>query len=128
MNIIDKQKLKKRLIEEGYVEAFALDRTVDYLLALDGNARKMLEGWLFNNESPNFDAIEGIDSVMLREQMKMKNPAIILSYGMLLKDAKMNSGYLKSLLTHRENFRMEYKTTNIENNFTKNDKYGQLHK
>lgn len=113
MNTIDRQKLKTRLIEEGYVEAFALDRTVDYLLALDGSARKMLEEWLFNNESPNFDAIEGIDSVMLREQLNMKEPAVILSYGMLLKDAKMNSGYLKNLLMRREIFCK----SNIKNNF-----------
>lgn len=113
MNTIDRQELKKRLIKEGYVEAFALDRTVDNLLALDGNARKMLEEWLFYNESPNFDAIEGIDSVMLREQLKMKEPAIILSYGMLQKDVKINSGYLRNLLTHREIFC----SSNVENNF-----------
>ena len=90
MNTIDKQELKNRLIQEGYVEAFGLDQTINRLLNLDGKAAEMLKAWMDEGIIPEFDEIEGIDSKVLREQLKMKEPAIILSYGMLQKDPKIN--------------------------------------
>ena len=101
MNTIDRQNLKNRLLQEGYVEAFGLDRTIDNLLNLDGKAADMLKAWISDGVIPEFDAIEGVDSTTLREQLKMKDPAIILSYGMLLKDPKVNSIHLKNLLNRR---------------------------
>ncbi|MCD8297329.1 MAG: hypothetical protein LUC88_07135 [Prevotella sp.] len=100
MNTIDRQELKNRLIQEGYVEAFGLDQTIDNLLNLDGKAAGMLKAWMYDGIIPDFEAIEGIDSKMLRE-IKMKEPAIILSYGMLLKAPKENSIHLKRILKQR---------------------------
>ena len=75
MNTIDRQELKNRLIQEGYVEAFGLDQTIDRLLNLDGKAAEMLKAWMDEGIIPEFDEIEGIDSKVLREQLKMKEPA-----------------------------------------------------
>lgn len=104
MNTINRQELKNRLIKEGYVEANGLDRTIDNLLNLDGKAAEMLKAWMYDGIIPEFDAIEGVDSVFLRDNYKMKEPAIILSYGMLLKDSKTNSARLKTLLKQKEVF------------------------
>lgn len=104
MNTIDRQELKNRLIQEGYVEDFGLDQTIDRLLNLDGKAAEMLKAWMNNGIIPEFDEIEGISSKVLRENLKMKEPAIILSYGMLLKDPKTNSIHLKNLLKRRTVF------------------------
>jgi hypothetical protein len=101
MNTIDKQELKNRLIQEGYVEAFGLDQTINRLLNLDGKAAEMLKAWMDEGIIPEFDEIEGIDSKVLREQLKMKEPAIILSYGMLQKDPKINSIHLKNILRNK---------------------------
>lgn len=107
MNTIDRQELKNRLIQEGYVEAFGLDQTIDRLLNLDGKATEMLKAWMEESVIPEFDEIEGIDSKVLREQLKMKEPAIILSYGMLQKDPKLNSIHLKNLLKRRTVFNLK---------------------
>lgn len=104
MNTINRQELKKRLIQEGYVEAYGLDRTIDNLLNLDGKAAVMLIDWFNNGKTPEFDAIEGVDSAFLRDVLKMKEPAIILSYGMLLKDPKVNGAHLKSIMRHKNIF------------------------
>lgn len=104
MNTIDRQELKNRLIQEGYVEAFGLDQTIDRLLNLDGKAEEMLKAWMEEGAIPEFGEIEGIDSQILREKLKMKEPAIILSYGMLQKDPKANSIHLKNLLKRRTVF------------------------
>lgn len=104
MNTIDRQELKNRLIQEGYVEAFGLDQTIDRLLNLDRKAAEMLKAWMNDGIIPEFDEIEGISSKVLRENLKMKEPAIILSYGMLLKDPKTNSIHLKNLLKRRTVF------------------------
>ena len=105
MNTIDRQELKERLLKEGYVEANGLERTIDNLLNLEGKAADMLYGWLKSNILPQFEAIEGVDSTFLREQIKMKEPAIILSYGMLLKDPQINGAHLRSLQKRRLGFR-----------------------
>ena len=96
---IDRKELKNRLIQEGYIEEFGIDRTIDNLLNLDGKAAEMLRAWMNEGATPIFDAIEGIDSSILRERLKMKEPAIILSYGMLLKNVRINSKKLKKYLT-----------------------------
>lgn len=106
MNTIDRLELKNRLIQEGYVESFGLDQTIDRLLNLDGKAAEMLKVWMDEGIIPVFDEIEGIDSKVLREKLKMKEPAIILSYGMLQKNPKANSIHLKNLLKRRTVFNM----------------------
>ena len=101
MSAIERQVLKNLLLQEGYVEEYGLDNTIDNLLNLDGKAAEMLKAWVNKGEKPEFDVIEGIDSRILREEFKMKEPAIILSYAMLLKDSKINSIHLKKLLNRR---------------------------
>lgn len=105
MNTINRQELKTRLIQEGYIEANGLDRTIDNLLNLDGKAAEMLVDWFKDGKNPEFEAIEGIDSSFLRNNLGMKEPAIILSYGMLLKDPKVNSAHLKNIMRHKNIFK-----------------------
>ena len=99
-NTISIQQLKKRLSLEGYRGAL-LDQTAGDLLKLDGKAAAMLHSWLNYGVSPDFDDIVGVNSRLLREQYRMKEPAIILSYGMLLNNPVQNSSYLKKLLSRR---------------------------
>lgn len=101
MNTINKEKLKERLLQEGYVEANGLNMTIERLANLKGNAFEMLVDWMDKGIQPEFEAIEGISSTMLREKLQMKEPAIILSYGMLLADPKNAAIRLKSLLSRR---------------------------
>lgn len=96
--MLNKDKLKQLLIQDGYEEANGLDRTVDNLMNLTGDAANKLAEWVNNGVQPYFEPIEGIDSSILRDQLQMKDAAIILSYGMLLLDPKGNSARLKSLL------------------------------
>lgn len=105
MTTIDRQELKERLLKEGYVEANGLEKTIDNLLHLEGKAADMLHDWLKSNILPQFEAIEGVDSTFLREQIKMKEPAIILSYGMLLIAPKINGARLRSLQKRQFGFR-----------------------
>lgn len=101
MNTIDRQEIKKRLIQEGYIESNGLDKTIENLLNLSGKAQEMLYEWINKNKKAEFEAIEDIDSNILREELKMKEPAIILSYGMLIDNPKVNSIQLKKLLKGR---------------------------
>lgn len=94
---IGKSALRQRLVQEGYSEHI-LDKTVDNLLQLKGGAAAMLNSWLNKGVRPEFDNIEGISSRFLRERLKMKEPAIILSYGMLTNNPIATSKHLKSLL------------------------------
>lgn len=109
MGSIDKNQLKKRLIDCGYVEDFGLDRTVDNLLNLgkleDKRAYEMLEEWMKTGKLRKFDAIEGIDVKYLRNVLKMKDPAVILAYGMLLFDPKDNAVVLKREAGRRQMFK-----------------------
>lgn len=95
---IDRISLRQSLIREGYPEAM-LDSTVHNLLQLEGRAASMLYSWLNKGTKPEFDDIEGINSDILRNRLKMKEPAIILSYGMLVNNPSRNSRYFKSLLS-----------------------------
>lgn len=97
MNVINKQQLRARLVQEGYSGAL-LEKTTDDLLKLDGKAAEMLHSWLDNGIKPEFDDIEGLNSRLLREHYQMKEPAIILSYGMLMNNPVQNSRRLKSVL------------------------------
>ena len=98
MNTINKDQLKERLILDGYKEDNGLEQTINHLLKLEGKASEMLRNWFEKGELAEFDSIEGIDSNQLRDVLKMKEPAIILSYGMLLMNPKENSIHLKRLL------------------------------
>ena len=97
MNEITKEDLRKRMLEEGYKEEYGLDETMDRLLNLKGDAKHKLYEWLYEGIIPEFKAIEGVDSIRLRK-MGMKEPAIILSYAMLLYDPEINSMHLRNLL------------------------------
>ena len=99
METINKNTLKERLIEEGYIEDFGLDRTVDNLLNLanleNKSAYSMLLHWFKTGKLQKFEPIEGIDVKFLQDTLKMKKPAVILAYGMLLMDPKNNAIFLK---------------------------------
>lgn len=99
MEKINKEELRERLIGEGYLAEFGLDRTVDNLLNLekldDKRAYEMLEKWMQTGKIDKFEPIEGIDYKFLKDTLKMKKPAIILAYGMLLYDPKRNALFLK---------------------------------
>ena len=101
-SLIDSQQLRYRLIQEGYTGVL-LDQTTQNLLQLKGTAAEMLDSWLEYGIAPKFDNIYGLDSTFLREQLKMKDPAIILSYGLLIDNPLQNSRYLKSLLNRQSN-------------------------
>lgn len=105
MSIINKNKLKQRLIDEGYIEEYGLDRTIENLINLEKLENKaayeMLCTWLRSGKIQKFDPIEGIDMKFLRDELHMKNPAIILAYGMLLYDPKHNAMVLKKEKNHR---------------------------
>lgn len=104
MESINRDNLKNRLIQEGYKEANGIEQTINRLLALEGDAARMLNEWLNDGKRPEFAPIEGIDSTLLRNQLEMKEPAIILSYGMLLVNPTINSVYLKRLLNKHINY------------------------
>lgn len=55
----------------------------------------MLCTWLKTGKIQKFESIGGIDLKFLRDELHMKNPAIILAYGMLLYDPEYNAIALK---------------------------------
>lgn len=99
MSIVNKNELKQRLIDEGYIEEYGLDRTVENLINLEKLENKaayeMLCTWLKTGKIQKFESIGGIDLKFLRDELHMKNPAIILAYGMLLYDPEHNAIALK---------------------------------
>lgn len=105
MSTINKEELRERLLNEGYLEECGLDRTVENLLNLnrleDKRAYQMLEKWIQTGKIDKFEPIEGIDYKFLKDTLHMKKPAIILAYGMLLYDAKRNALFLKREATRR---------------------------
>lgn len=96
-SVINGQQLRARLVQEGYSGAL-LDQTTDDLLKLDGKSAEMLHSWLGKGIKPEFNDIEGLNSRLLREQYQMKEPAIILSYGLLMNNPVQNSKHLKNAL------------------------------
>lgn len=112
MKAIDKIQLKERLLEEGYIEMNGLDYTINNLVNLTGKASELLQKWLETGRVDKFEPIEGIDKCYLKDTLKMKDPAIILAYGMLLKDPKRNSMILKREAERRNVFKMQNKNQN----------------
>lgn len=102
MITINEQDLKSCLLKEGYIEANGLDLTISHLLNMKEEPTQMLFDWMKDGKIPEFDAINGIDSQVLRTTLRMKEPAIIMSYNMLLIDPQRNSELLKNLLTRRK--------------------------
>ena len=113
MKTIDKNELKERLIDCGYIPQFGLDNTIENLLNLKNlenpNAYKMLEEWMETNKIQKFEPIEGIDLKYLRDILKMKDPAIILAYGMLLHDPKRNAIFLKKEQNRKQKYSLKLK-------------------
>lgn len=105
MITINEQKLKTCLLNEGYIEANGLDSTISHLLSMQEEAKQMLFEWINEEKVPEFAAINGIDSHILRNTLGMKEPAIILSYNMLLIDPNRNSELLKELLYRRKMYK-----------------------
>lgn len=95
MATLDKNLLKDRLLEVGYIESPITDKTVEHLLALKGEAAAMLQKWVDTGRVTSFEPIEGIDKKFLRDVLKMKDPAIIMAYGMLLDNPKYNAMLFK---------------------------------
>ena len=108
MKTIDKEKLRERLIDEGYVLEFGLDRTLENLLNLKNldnpAAYNMLVEWMETGTIKRFEPIEGIDLRFLRDNLKMKQPAIILAYGMLIYDPVGNAEFLRELEKGRNEY------------------------
>lgn len=102
MITINEHKLKACLLKEGYIEANGLDLTISNLLSMQEEAQQMLLEWMNEGKIPEFATINGIDSHILRDTLGMKEPAIILSYNMLLVDPIRNSVLLKKMLSRRK--------------------------
>lgn len=111
MNAINRNELRERLIDCGYIPEFGLENTVDNLLNLKNienpDAYQMLEEWMETNKIRKFEPIEGIDVKYLKDKLKMKAPAIILAYGMLLHDPKRNAMLLKRQVERRNVFNVK---------------------
>lgn len=91
MTKITHNTLKELLLEAGYVDTPITEKTIEHLLQLKGEAASMLEKWCESGRVPSFNPIEGIDKKYLRDTLKMKDPAIIMAYGMLLDNPKYNA-------------------------------------
>lgn len=115
MKAIDRNQLRERLIDCGYgfVPEAVLEQTVDNLLNLEKlenpAAYEMLAEWMETTKLRKFAPIEGIDQKFLKEKLKMREPAIILAYGMLLHDPKRNALFLKRQVDKRNLFKPENK-------------------
>ena len=111
MKPIDRNQLKERLIECGYgfVPEAVLEQTITNLLNLEKlenpAAYEMLVEWMGTTRLRKFEPIEGIDLKFLKEKLKMKEPAIILAYGMLFHDPKRNALFLKRQVDKRNAFK-----------------------
>jgi len=103
-NTIDRTELKKLLLNEGYIESNGIEMTLDNLMRLTGSAADMLLEWMATGKVRDFESIEGFDRSFLRGKMKMKNPAIILAYGMLLDNPKYNAMLLRRI--YEQQFKM----------------------
>lgn len=106
-NNINRNELKERLLNEGYVESNGIEMTLDNLLNLTGDAADMLKEWMETGKVRKFEPIEGFDRNFFRSEMKMKDPAIILAYGMLLDNPKYNAVMLHKM--HERQLKYEQK-------------------
>lgn len=101
MNTINREELKVRLITEGYADQYGFEQTIDRLINFDGKPGEMLKTWMKTGEISEFEAIQGIDVTFLRNKLRMKDPAIIIAYAILLADPQSNGMYLKRLAESR---------------------------
>ena len=118
METIDRNALRERLKDLGYLEKCGLEHTIDNLINLQNlenkSAFNMLVNWMKTGRVSKFEPIEGIDLKFLRDTLSMKAPAIILAYGMLLYDSKRNAIFLKNEASRRKGFHYDERPT--ENN------------
>lgn len=89
--------VKSCLIKTGYADNSVTEATAHRLLSLNGDAAKMLENWLKTGEQPSFKPINDVDSNFLVDKLKMKVPALIIAYAMLIDSPKENADYFKTL-------------------------------
>lgn len=101
MIIINEQELKSRLLEDGYVEENGLNATISHLLNLGEEPTRMLYDWITTEKKPEFSEIHGISSEILRHNVGLKEPAIIIAYDMLLTNPRRNSKLLQNILVKR---------------------------
>ena len=101
MITIDKQDLTNRLLKEGYIKENGLDSTISHLLNLTEEPTRMLYEWMTTGKLPEFPEIHGISSKMLRQNIGMKEAAIIIAYDMLLTNPNRNSKLLHNMLTKK---------------------------
>lgn len=101
---MDKNIIKKALLAEGYADNKPTEATVDRLLSLKGTPAEMLKKWIEEKQQPDFESIEGVDSLFLRTKLRMKQPAIIIAYAMLLDNPKENADYFKHLANNQIGF------------------------
>lgn len=92
-----KSLVRMRLAEIGYPDTIQTDATVGRLCSLRVGSRELLLGWLRTESPVTFSPIQGIDSVFLRENLEMKEPAIIIAHQMLLDDPIENAKYFRHL-------------------------------
>ena len=104
LKTMNKEIVKQKLLEIGYSNTSALDATVNRLCDLKGKPHELLVSWIYDDKTPIFETIEGIDSSFLKEKLCMKDPAVIIAYSMLLADAKENADYFKHLSENKIGF------------------------
>lgn len=106
MNKVDRNILREKLINEGYIQEYGLELTIENLINLqnieDKSAYEMLIEWMNTGKVRKFEPIEGISYAFLRDTLKMKKPAIILAYGMLLYDPKRNATFLRNQVDRKK--------------------------
>lgn len=95
MTELNKENLRASLLEVGYPDTQLTDNAVEHLLQLKGKAAELLLVWFETGRVAKFEAIEGIDRNFLRDKLKMKDPAIIMAYGMLLENPQYNAMLFK---------------------------------
>lgn len=98
MEISDlKSLLRLRLADCGYAPSAQTEATIGRLCSLHADSQRLLMEWLRNENPVAFDPIQGIDSSFLREQLNMKEPAIIIAHQMLMDDPIGNATYFRQL-------------------------------
>lgn len=100
-NGIDQHQLKARLVKDGYADDM-LNQTMESLMKLDGKAAEMLMSWLKYDVTPEFDNVGEFNSVILRGKFNMKDPAIILAYGLLVNNPLQGSSFLKDMYNRQK--------------------------
>ena len=89
--------VRMRLAEIGYPDTEQTETTVGRLCSLREESRELLLNWLRTKSPVAFSPIQGVDSVFLRDNLGMKEPAIIIAHQMLLDDPNENAKYFRHL-------------------------------